>query len=196
MAQAKQSLTRCAWCGSEPDYVAYHDKEWGVPVHDDRMLFEMLILGGAQAGLNWRMILRKRNAYREAFDNFDPFKIAGYSETDAERLMINTGIIRNRQKIRSAIHNARAACKIIDATGSLSRYLWAFTNHFPVRNAWTSVQQIPVRSAQSDAMSLELKRKGFSFVGSTICYAFMQSVGMVNDHLVDCFRYEEIMRMV
>lgn len=187
---------RCEWSGSDPLYVSYHDDEWGVPVHDDRHLFEMLVLEGAQAGLSWLTILRKREEYRRAFARFEPETVAAWSERDVERLLANPGIVRNRLKIESAIRNARGVLKIREEFGSLDSYLWRFVDHAPRQNGWRSLAEIPARTEQSDAMSKELKRRGFNFVGSTICYAFMQAVGMVNDHLVHCYRHEEIRQLV
>lgn len=186
---------RCEWCGSDPLYVAYHDKEWGVPAHDDRHLFEMLLLEGAQAGLNWLTILRKRGNYRKAFHGFDPKKISSYTERDKKRLLADPGIVRNRLKIEAAVKNARAVLKVQEEFGTLDAYLWRFVNNTPRQNKWRSLSQIPARTAESNAMSKDLKRRGFSFVGSTICYAFMQAVGMVNDHVVGCFRHAEVKRM-
>lgn len=182
---------RCEWCGSDPLYVAYHDDDWGAPVHDDRVLFEMLILEGAQAGLSWLTILKKRENYRKALDGFDWEKIAAYTEKDIERLMADAGIVRNRLKIESAIKNARGTIAIREEFGSLDAYLWSFIGGVPRKNAWKTMMDIPVKTPESDAMSKDLKKRGFNFVGSTICYAFMQSVGMVNDHTTDCFRYKE-----
>lgn len=181
--------TRCEWCGTEPDYVAYHDEEWGVPVHDDRKLFEMLCLEGAQAGLSWITILRKRENYRAAFDNFDAVKIARYSEAKLEKLMHNPGIVRNRLKIYGTVKNAKAFLAVQKEFGSLDAYLWQFVGGRPIVNARRSLKEVPATTPESDAMSKALKKRGFTFVGSTICYAFMQAVGMVNDHVVDCFRY-------
>ena len=183
---------RCSWCGGDPLYTAYHDEEWGVPVHNDRTLFEFLILEGAQAGLSWITILRKRENYRKAFHNFDCEKIAGYTEDDVFRLLADPGIVRNRLKIKSAIKNAQAVIKIKEEFGSLDAYLWRFVDWKPIQNSIDSMDKIPAKTEISDAMSKDLKKRGFSFVGSTICYAFMQAVGMVNDHITDCFRYEEI----
>jgi DNA-3-methyladenine glycosylase I len=187
--------SRCEWCGSDPLYIAYHDDEWGVPVHDDRHLFEMLLLEGAQAGLNWLTILRKRENYRKAFDAFNPKKIAAYSQRDIQRLLTDSGIVRNRLKIESAIKNARGVLDIIQEFGSLSSFLWRYVNNSPQQNAWNSLSELPTRTEQSDMMSNDLKKRGFNFIGSTICYAFMQSVGMVNDHIVGCFRYAEVKKM-
>jgi DNA-3-methyladenine glycosylase I len=183
---------RCQWCSSDPLYVAYHDNEWGVPVHDDRQLFEMLILEGAQAGLSWLTILRKRENYRRAFHGFDPHRIASYSNDDIQRLLLDAGIVRNRLKIEAAINNAIKTLEIIQTNGSFSSFLWRCVANTPRQNAWTEVSKLPARTEQSDTMSKDLKKHGFKFVGSTICYAFMQSVGMVNDHIVGCFRYAEV----
>ena len=178
--------TRCEWVPeSDPLYVAYHDEEWGVPSHDERHLFEMLILEGAQAGLSWATILRKREGYRNAFANFECAKIARFGPGDVERLMGDAGIVRNRLKIESAIANARAALEL----ESLDSFLWSFVGGEPVQNGWRSLAEIPAETAESRAMSKELKRSGFRFVGPTICYAFMQATGMVDDHVVDCFRH-------
>jgi DNA-3-methyladenine glycosylase I len=183
---------RCAWCGSDPLYTAYHDEEWGVPLHDDRRLFEMLVLEGAQAGLSWLTILRKRENYRKAFHQFNCEKIAAYTQKDMERLLADPGIVRNRLKIESAVKNARAVLAIKEEFGSLDAFLWRYVDGAPIQNALKSLAEIPAKTAQSDAMSKDLKKRGFNFVGSTICYAFMQSVGMVNDHVTSCFRYREL----
>jgi DNA-3-methyladenine glycosylase I len=183
---------RCDWCGSDPLYTAYHDNEWGIPVHDDRHLFEMLILEGAQAGLSWLTILKKRENYRKAFHGFDPLKIAAYTDSDRQRLLADPGIVRNRLKIDAAIRNAQGVLAITEQYGSLDAFLWRYVDGMPRLNAWKSMAELPAKTEQSDAMSKDLKRLGFNFVGSTICYAFMQAVGMVNDHLVSCFRYQEI----
>ena len=183
---------RCQWCGSDPLYVAYHDDEWGVPVHDDRRLFEMLILEGAQAGLSWLTILRKRENYRKAFRGFDYEKIARFSKRDIERLLNDAGIVRNRLKIESAIRNARCVLAIREEFGTLDSFLWRYLDGVPLQNKWKSMADLPPRTELSDTMSKDLKRRGFNFVGSTICYALMQSVGMVNDHTTDCFRYKAI----
>jgi len=187
---------RCDWCGDEPLYVAYHDEDWGIPVHDDRMLFEMLILEGAQAGLSWLTILKKRQNYRKAFDDFDSEKVAHYTEVDRDRLLANPGIVRNRLKIDSAIKNARGVLTIIEEFGTLDSYLWRYVDGIPQQNAWKSAKELPARTETSDMMSKDLKRRGFNFVGPTICYAFMQSVGMVNDHTLNCFRYEQVRQLV
>ena len=182
------SVKRCAWARSEQD-IAYHDAEWGVPVHDDRVLFEFLVLEGAQAGLSWSTILNKRAHYRRAFAGFDPAKVARFTPADVDRLVQDAGIVRHRQKIASAVTNARAFLAVQAEHGSFARYLWSFVGGAPKINRWRSPRQVPARTVESDALSKELKRRGFSFVGSTICYAFMQAVGMVNDHLVSCAQY-------
>jgi len=184
--------TRCTWCGTDPLYVAYHDHEWGVPVHDDRLLFEFLVLEGAQAGLSWLTILRKREAYRQAFDGFDPERVARYSQRRVEKLLANPGIVRNRLKVESAVKNAKAFLAVQGEFGSFDTYMWTFVDGKPKQNAWRSLKDLPPRTADSDRMSKDLVRRGFSFVGSTICYAHMQAVGMVNDHTVDCFRHREV----
>ena len=170
----------------------YHDREWGVPLHDDRKLFEFLVLEGAQAGLSWETILKKREDYRHAFHGFDPARIARYDEGDAERLLADPGIVRNRLKIQAAIVNAQNLLNAQEEFGSFDSYIWQFVGGKPIKNAFRSLSEIPAKTAQSDAMSKELQRRGFKFVGSTICYAFMQAVGLVNDHTVDCFRYHEV----
>jgi len=186
---------RCAWSGTDPLFIAYHDGEWGVPVHDDRVLFEFLVLEGAQAGLSWSTILRKRDAYRRAFDRFDPRKVARYEKRKVAALLTDAGIVRNRAKIESAIKNAKAFLDVQAEFGSFDTYQWRFVNGRPIQNRWRAEGDIPPRSAQSDAMSDDLKSRGFSFVGSTIIYAHMQAVGMVNDHLVNCFRHREVARL-
>jgi DNA-3-methyladenine glycosylase I len=183
---------RCAWSGSDPQYIAYHDTEWGVPVHDDRLLFEFLVLEGAQAGLSWSTILRKRDAYRRAFDRFDPRKVAQYDERKIASLLADAGIVRNRAKIESAIKNAKAFLQVQEEFGSFDAYQWRFVDGHPIQNRRRAVGDIPPRTAQSDALSKDLKSRGFTFVGSTIVYAHMQAVGMVNDHVVDCFRHSEL----
>lgn len=182
---------RCAWAGDDPLYIAYHDQEWGVPVHDDRTLFEFILLEGAQAGLSWITILKKRENYRQAFDGFDPARIASYDEARVQELLANAGIVRNQLKIRSAITNAKAFLDIQQEAGSFDRFIWQFVGGEPTVNAWKSMKNVPASTPQSDAMSKELKRRGFKFVGTTICYAFMQATGMVNDHTTDCFRYQK-----
>ena len=187
-----ESVRRCGWVGSEPLFRTYHDREWGVPVHDDRLLFEFLILEGAQAGLSWITILKKRDAYRAAFAGFDPEVVAGFDGAKVAELLANPGIVRNRLKVESAISNARSFLKIQEEFGSFDTYQWRFVDGSPIRNAWRSVKEVPSSTPVSDAMSRDLKRRGFRFVGSTICYAHMQAVGMVNDHTVDCFRWREV----
>jgi len=183
---------RCEWCGDNPLYVAYHDEDWGVPIHDDRRLFEMLILEGAQAGLSWLTILKKRENYRQALHGFDYTRIARYTKRDVARLMGDAGIVRNRLKIESTIKNARGTLAVIEEFGSLDAYFWRFVGGAPIRNVFRIMSDLPAHTEISDAMSKDLKKRGFNFVGSTICYALMQSVGMVNDHTVDCFRYREV----
>jgi len=181
-------LVRCAWARNDLA-IRYHDKEWGVPVHNDRKLFEFLILEGAQAGLSWDTILQKRENYREAFDGFDPEQIARYGKRRIATLLKNPGIVRNRLKVASAVSNAKAFITVQEEFGSFDKYIWQFVGGKPRRNAWSSLQQVPPRTEESDAISLELKKRGFKFVGSTICYAFMQAVGLVNDHMTSCFRF-------
>lgn len=188
----EQAVIRCPWCGSDPLYRAYHDHEWGVPLHDEHRLFEMLTLEGAQAGLSWLTILRKREGYRRAFAGFDPQVVAGFGEADVARLLADPGIVRNRLKVSSTINNARAVLEVQARYGSLDAFLWQFVDGQPIRNSWRSLQEIPVSTPLSDRMSKELKRHGFRFVGSTICYSHMQATGMVNDHLVDCFRFRQL----
>ena len=183
---------RCAWPGDDLLYVAYHDEEWGVPVYDGQDLFAKLLLDGAQAGLSWITILRKRQNYYGAFDHFDPQKMANYNETKIAELMVNPGIVRNRLKINAFIKNAQAYLQLEKELGSFSDYLWKFVGGTPVVNTWKTMAELPAISPESEAMSKDLKKRGFSFVGPTICYAFMQAVGMVNDHTVDCFRYREL----
>ena len=183
--------TRCEWCGSDPLYMAYHDDEWGVPVHDDRLLFEFLILEGAQAGLSWLTILKRREGYRKAFDQFDVDRIANYRQQDIDRLLADTGIIRNRLKVESTIRNARGTIKIREEYGSLDAFLWRYVDGAPLQNAWKSMNELPVQTRISETMSRDLKKLGFNFVGPTICYAFMQAIGMVNDHTTDCFRHAQ-----
>ena len=182
----------CPWCGEDPPYIAYHDHEWGVPSHDDAHLFEMLLLEGQQAGLSWITILRKRENFRVAFDGFDPERIARYTPARLEQLMGNAGIIRNRLKLNAAVKNARAFLAIQAEFGSFAQYIWSFVQGHAIQNRFRSMAEVPATSAQSDAMSRALKQRGFTFVGSTICYAYMQSIGMVNDHLLDCHRHPTI----
>ena len=186
----QQNRVRCSWAATEPN-LSYHDKEWGVPVHDDRTLFEFLILEGAQAGLSWQTVLNKRENYRKAFGNFDPAVVSRFTRAQIEKLMLNPGIVRNRLKIESTVNNAKAFLKVQKEFGTFDTYVWAFVGGAPKVNRRDALRKIPARTAESDALSADLKRRGFRFVGTTICYAFMQAVGMVNDHLVDCFRYNE-----
>jgi len=183
---------RCGWAGDDPLYCAYHDTEWGVPLHDDQALFEFLILEGAQAGLSWITILRKRENYRAAFDGFDAQRIARYDTNKIESLLGNPGIVRNRLKVEAAVINAQRFLEVQSEFGSFDRFIWQFVDGQPKQNAWRSLSEVPASTAESDAMSKELKRRGFKFVGSTICYAHMQATGMVNDHVTDCFRYREL----
>jgi len=192
---SKDELRRCPWARPSSElYVRYHDREWGVPRHDDQHLFEMLILEGAQAGLSWDTILNKRENYREAFDGFDPRKVSRYGDRKIASLLRDPGIVRNRLKIAAAVTNARLCLDIQHEFGSFDSYIWQFTGGAPVQNAWKSLSEVPARTPESDAMSKALAKRGFKFVGSTICYAFMQAVGMVNDHLTSCFRWRELTR--
>ncbi len=184
--------TRCDWGTASPLYIDYHDNEWGVPLHDDRKLFEFLVLEGAQAGLSWETVLKKRHNYRKAFDNFDPRKISQYGNKKIEALLGNKGIIRNRLKIVSAINNAKRFLDVQKEFGSFDTYIWQFVDGRPIINRYKSIHELPATTKVSDAMSKDLKKRGFKFVGSTICYAHMQATGMVNDHIVDCYRYKEI----
>jgi len=184
--------TRCSWAGTDPAYIKYHDSEWGVPVHDDRKLFEFLILEGAQAGLSWLTILKKRPNYRKVFDNFDPHKVAKYDHRKVNALLSDRGIIRNRLKIEAAVKNAGAFIAVGQEFGSFDKYVWQFVEGRTLKNCWQTTAEIPAQTEPSAAMSSDLKKRGFRFVGPTICYAFMQAVGMVNDHTMDCFRYEEV----
>ena len=186
------SRLRCTWCSATPEYVDYHDKEWGVPLHEDRALFELLILEGAQAGLSWITILKKRQNYRRAFDNFDVNKIAHYGMKDVDRLMGDEGIVRNRLKIEAAIKNARGVISIKEEFGSLDSFLWRYVENNSRQNCWKTIDDLPTQTKESALMSRDLKRRGFNFVGPTICYAFMQATGMVNDHTVDCFRHKQL----
>ena len=190
-SDGRQQFQRCGWAATELDY-DYHDREWGVPVHDDRLLFEFLILEGAQAGLSWQAILRKRANYRAAFEHFDPHVVAQYGQQKINDLLTNPGIVRNRLKISAAIRNARAFLAVQREFGSFDAYVWRFVGGQPRKNTWRTSGEVPARTSESDVLSRDLKRRGFTFVGSTICYAFMQAVGMVNDHLVGCFRHAEI----
>jgi DNA-3-methyladenine glycosylase I len=193
---ALREKSRCTWApAGKPLYIAYHDDQWGVPEHDDRMLFEMLILEGAQAGLSWETILNKRDAYRRAFDRFDPRKVARYDGRRVRTLLADPGIVRNRLKVAAAVTNARGFLAVQEEFGSFDRYIWRFVDGVPRQNAWSHHREIPARTAESDAMSKDLKRRGFTFVGSTICYAYMQACGLVNDHTTGCFRHREVRRM-
>lgn len=183
---------RCGWCGTDPLYVKYHDEEWGVPVKDDKTLFEFLLLETFQAGLSWITILRKRENFREAFDDFDYKKIAKYDQSKIDSLLQNQGIVRNKLKVHAAITNATAFMEIQKEFGSFSNYIWGFVNHQPIKNTWKSNDNIPANTPESDALSKDLKRRGFKFVGSTVIYATMQATGMINDHFEDCFRYHEV----
>ena len=182
-------MERCGWATNDPVYIKYHDTEWGVPVHDDRLLFEFLILEGAQAGLSWLTILKRRETYKKAFDNFDAKKIAKYDQTKVDELLLDEGIIRNKLKVAAAILNARLFLEVQKEFGSFDKYLWGFVNNKSIKNKFKDWQSIPVTTKESDALSKDLKDRGFKFVGSTIMYAFMQAVGMVDDHVVDCFRF-------
>jgi DNA-3-methyladenine glycosylase I len=188
-----KTLSRCAWCESQhEEYIKYHDEEWGVPVHDDRKHFEFLILEGAQAGLSWSTILKRRAGYRKAFADFDPEKVARYDNRKYEALLQDASIIRNRLKIKSAINNAKRFLELQNEYGSFDKYIWGFTNGAPVINAWEKMSEIPARTELSDTVSKDLKKRGFTFVGSTIIYAHLQATGIVNDHVVCCFRYKEL----
>ena len=189
-----ENTIRCAWVTSEQIYVDYHDLEWGIPVHDDIKLFEMLLLEGAQAGLSWITILKRRETYRKAYDNFDPIKIANWDNKKIEKLLLDPGIIRNRLKVKAAKINAKAFLQISQEFGSFDAFIWSFTGGDTLQNNWKDISQIPATTPESDAMSKELKKRGFKFTGSTICYAFMQAVGMVNDHTKDCFRHTILYR--
>ncbi len=193
MSSAGHGQSRCAWVPlNDPLYLEYHDSEWGVPIHDDRILFEFLVLEGAQAGLSWKTILHKRQAYRSAFDGFLPEIVSKYGETEIGRLMENQGIVRNRLKINAAIINARALLSVRKEFGSFDSYIWDFVEGKPVINKWTSIKEIPAKSPLSDRMSKDLLKRGFKFVGSTICYSFMQATGLINDHTTDCFRFSQL----
>ena len=189
----KKTVKRCAWVGSDPVMIDYHDKEWGVPVHDDRRHFEFLVLDAAQAGLSWRTILHRREGYRRAFADFDPKKVARYTEKRIEKLLVDPGIIRNRLKVKSAVTNARAFLELQKEFGSFDAYIWRFTGGKTRINRFRSLKQLPAKTAQAEAMSKDLKKRGFTFVGPTICYAYMQAAGMVNDHTTDCFRYSQVL---
>ena len=192
MTTAKKIQKRCTWTNDNPLMIEYHDTEWGVPVHDDKKLFEFLVLEGAQAGLSWQTVLNKRENYRKALHGFDPAKIARYGNKDTKRLLGNAGIIRNRLKVATTIQNAQKFLEIQKEFGSFNEYIWQFVNGKPIKNKSKSLREIPPTTKESDAMSKDLKKRGFKFVGSTICYAFMQAVGMTNDHTTDCFRYKDL----
>ncbi len=185
-------MKRCEWANASPLEQQYHDEEWGVPLHDERLLFEFLILEGAQAGLSWSTILNKREGYRKAFDNFEIIKVAHYNTKKIDKLLNNPEIIRNKLKVNAAVTNAKAFIEIQNEFSSFDHYIWQFVNHAPIHNTWRNMSQVPANTTESDAMSKDLKRRGFKFVGTTICYAFMQATGMVNDHTTDCFRHHEI----
>ncbi len=185
---------RCSWTGDNQTYIDYHDNEWGVPVHDDRLHFEFIILEGAQAGLSWITILKRRENYREVFDNFDPEKVALYDDEKIQALLSNKGIIRNKRKVESSIVNAKAFLEIQEEFGSFDKYIWQFVGGKTIKNSWENISEAPAKTPESEAMSKDLKKRGFKFVGPTICYAYMQAAGMVNDHVVDCFRYEEALK--
>lgn len=187
-----KNKTRCEWCGSDPIYVEYHDKEWGVPVHDDKKLFEFLILEGAQAGLSWLTILKRREGYRKGFADFNVEKVARFTQKKIDKLLLDPGIIRNKLKVNAAVKNAKAFLEIQDEFGSFDKYSWQFVNGETIVNNWKSMKDVPVTTPESDAFSKDLKQRGMSFVGSTIMYAHMQAVGMVNDHTTDCFRHKEV----
>jgi DNA-3-methyladenine glycosylase I len=190
---AKEKI-RCAWCLKFEQYIEYHDTEWGVPVHDDRKHFEFLILEGAQAGLSWSTILKKREGYRKAFADFDPEKVARFTEKKLEKILLDTGIVRNRLKVFSAVNNAKRFLEIQKEFGSFDAYIWQFVNNKPIVNKWKTLKQVPATTNESDALSKDLIKRGFKFVGSTVMYAHMQACGLVNDHLVDCWRYDKINR--
>jgi DNA-3-methyladenine glycosylase I len=190
--EVRKVKTKCAWASNDPQLREYHDWEWGVPVHDDRLLFEFLVLEGAQAGLSWTTILKKRDNYRKAFDDLDPAKVARYEADRIEALLSDPGIVRNRLKVVAAVENAKALLRVQNEFGSFDSYIWQFVDGLPIQNHWKAMRDIPSTSAESERMSKELIRRGFRFVGPTICYAFMQAVGMVNDHTVDCYRHTEL----
>ncbi|MCU0398171.1 MAG: DNA-3-methyladenine glycosylase I [Cyclobacteriaceae bacterium] len=192
--QAKE-INRCTWCLKFDQYIEYHDKEWGVPVHDDRIHFEFLILEGAQAGLSWSTILKKREGYRKAFAGFDPEKVARFTTRKLEKILLDPGIVRNRLKVFAARNNALRFLDVQKEFGSFDQYIWSFVNHKPIVNKWKSLKQIPATSKQSDALSQDLSKRGFKFVGSTVMYAHMQACGLINDHLVDCFRYKQVQQV-
>jgi DNA-3-methyladenine glycosylase I len=184
--------TRCEWVWHDSLLIDYHDKEWGVPLHDDKLLFEFLVLDAFQAGLSWSIILKKRENFRRAFSDFDPFKIAKFNESKVDRLLQDSGIIRNKLKIESTISNAKSFLDVRKEFGSFDKYIWQFVNYTTIQNRWKSIKELPAKTDKSDLMSKDLRKRGFRFVGSTICYAFMQAAGMVNDHIINCFRYKEL----
>ena len=188
-------MKRCDWANTNPLETEHHDEEWGVPIHDDRLLFEMIILEGAQAGLSWATILQKRNGYLKAFDNFDARKISKFSDKKIQELLQNSGIVRNKLKINATVENAKRFLEIQNEYGSFDSFVWSFVGGKPINNAWKKISDVPTRSPESDEMSKGFKKKGFKFIGSTICYAYMQAVGMVNDHLVSCFRHSEVKKL-
>ncbi|HLN52753.1 MAG TPA: DNA-3-methyladenine glycosylase I [Lentimicrobium sp.] len=188
----EQRTNRCAWPSNDELMIRYHDEEWGVPVHDDRKLFEYLVLDAFQAGLSWKTILYRREGFRKAFDNFDPVKIAKYDDTDFQKLMNDASIIRNKAKINGTIKNAKAFLEVVKEFGSFDKYIWQFTGYKTIKNKWKHNNDVPAFSPESDAMSKDMKKRGFAFCGTTICYAFMQAAGMVNDHSTDCFRYQQL----
>jgi DNA-3-methyladenine glycosylase I len=190
--ELSEPVTRCAWVGTDPLYISYHDEEWGVPVHDDRLLFEFLVLEGAQAGLSWLTILRKREGYRRAFAGFDPAAVAAFGRAEVERLLADPGIVRNRLKIEAAVTNARALLRVQEEFGSFDAYVWGFVGGETIHNEWRTIADIPAKTVEAERMSSDLKKRGFRFVGPTICYAHMQATGMVNDHTVDCYRYSQL----
>lgn len=191
----KKEKNRCPWCLKFDQYIQYHDEEWGVPVHDDLIHFEFLILEGAQAGLSWSTILKKREGYREAFANFDPQKVARFTEARLEKILENPAIIRNRLKVFAAVNNAKRFLEVQKEFGSFDQYIWGFVNHKPIVNKWKSTSEVPPTSPESDALSKDLIKRGFKFVGSTVIYAHMQACGLINDHLIDCFRYKEVRKL-
>ena len=185
-------ITRCEWVARDPLLIEYHDREWGVPVHDDRLLYEFLVLDAFQAGLSWSIVLKKRENFRRAFRDFDPFKIAKFNTAKVDRLLQDSGIIRNKLKIESTISNAKSFLDVREEFGSFDKYIWRFVNYRTIQNRWKSIKDVPAKTDESDLMSKDMKKRGFRFVGSTICYAFMQAAGLVNDHVVNCFRYKEL----
>jgi DNA-3-methyladenine glycosylase I len=185
----------CSWPGNNPLMIAYHDKEWGIPLHDDMKIFEFLVLDAFQAGLSWSIVLKKREGFRKAFDHFDYKKIARYKEDKIQQLLKDDGIIRNQLKIRATVNNAQRFLEVRKEFGIFDKYIWQFTGNIPILNKWNQLNQLPAKSTESDAMSKDLQKRGFKFVGSTICYAFMQATGMVNDHLVDCYRHKELKKL-